>query len=785
PITSVEYSIDGGIVWSEAVIWEVEGSIARWQFDFLPKQEGEFELQIRAKNERGAVGNPEMFGPWTIKFWDATYEQIAQAFIDAFITALESGGLTEIENLISDVYDGSLGGYFSKDELLEALIHFFGTGEDIDITAVLESLSQGSIIATTSWSGTVGGQGLGGTTTWWLSEDVDFMLVHADGDWFIDLQEGITLEVLEGAGACGDRVKVLLTVPDVPLNVDTVCVEVETDCDTYQIPLDRTYFYSERGVNTGFGGEFPVERTRCTLMPVCTDPNLVQYDENGLSAVVSYDDYDYSISDSIALPEDEISLDLELDDGGFPCNNMVEIFVTEPSLRRGGYGTVDVALSTGSCDYIGSFTLDASYYDSHMTPGMGFGGAVTVEMDATCAASHTCSAPVISYNASNSDLEVTFTDPLSGDTLFESIALPDEDASLELDLIEGGFPCNNRVEILLTKPSLVPGFPTVSVELWTGCDYYGLLSLNQAYYNARMTPGMGYGGEITVEHNACSGTTCTAPVIAYDSTNNELDVTFEDIFTGEVLNEWIELPNPLVPATVWFVEHDQGIGVCDDIEVFMRAPSVDAAISTVDVEISTTSGGSGTYTLTRAYFDAYAGYPSGEGFGERIIIENNTGWFGPGCCGGIIYHNSDALYFLYDGSSDGNAYYVTATKTGLRLQDPLSMTLTQINTGLSTPCDVGVRIMYTLPAFNDCTSMTDYTVALENGCGDFDSVTLTRSYYESHGGAYMVGFGGEIVVEPVTCGGSPTCSPDFTYNPGGSIVVRDSAFGVVESITLP
>jgi len=785
PVASVEYSIDGGVVWTEAVIWEADGDIARWQCEFLPSREGEFELAIRASNSGGAVSNPSFFGPWTVKYWDATYEQIAQAFIDAFLAALESGDLTAIEDIISDEYDGSLGGYYSKDELLEALIHFFGTGEDIDITAVLEQISTGSIIATISWNGSVGGQHLRGSTTWWLDEEYDFTLVHAEGDWFIDLQEGIILTLLDGSGACGDTVEVLLVVPDVPLNIETVYLEVETDCDLYQIPLDRTYFFNERGVNTGFGGVFPVERTRCLLPPACTDPNLVQYDENGISATVSYDDYDYSISDAIDLPEDEVSLELDLDDSGFPCSNTVEIFVTDPSLRK-GYASVDVELSTGSCDYINPFTLDAAYYDSRRTPGMGFGGVITVEMDSTCSATNTCSAPVISYNEINSDLDVTFVDPLSSDTLFESITLPDEDASLDLDLIEGGTPCSNRVEILLTKPGLVAAYPTVDVDLSTGwCDSIGSFTLDQAYYDSRMTPGMGYGGEITVEEGACSGTSCSGDVIGYESSDNELDVTFVDPATGEVLNEWIDLPTTLVPATVTMFQIDHGPGVCNYLEVMMRAPSVDAAISAVDVEIMTDSGGSSTYTLTRSFFDAISGYPPGEGFGERLSIENTNGDFSTDCCGGIVYHDGDTLHFLYDGSFDGNAYYVYATKNDLLTVGSASMTLTQIGSGNPSPCDVGVRIMYTIPAYKSCPGMNDYDVLVENLCGDIISVTLTRTYFEAHSGAYMMGFGGEIVVEPVPCGGPSTCSSDITYEHGGTIAVRDSLFGVIESIPLP
>jgi hypothetical protein len=97
-------------------------------------------------------------------------------------------------------------------------------------------------------------------------------------------------------------------------------------------------------------------------------------------------------------------------------------------------------------------------------------------------------------------------------------------------------------------------------------------------------------------------------------------------------------------------------------------------------------------------------------------------------------------------------------------------------------------IMYTIPSYMSCNSMFYYTVALENPCGDYGSVILNRSYFENHGGAYMMGFGGEIVVEAKpTCPDAPTCSPDFTYNQDGSknIIVRDSAFGVVESISLP
>jgi hypothetical protein len=135
-----------------------------------------------------------------------------------------------------------------------------------------------------------------------------------------------------------------------------------------------------------------------------------------------------------------------------------------------------------------------------------------------------------------------------------------------------------------------------------------------------------------------------------------------------------------------------------------------------------------------------------------------------GCCGGITYMTGDDIECVYDGSMDGNAYYITETVTGLLNLDPPSLTLTQIDTGLASPCHVGMRIMFTVPALRSCPGRDTYRVYIDGLCGGESSTNLTRSYYHSHGGGYMMGFGGEIAFESVSaCSDPGSCSPQFRY----------------------
>jgi hypothetical protein len=376
---------------------------------------------------------------------------------------------------------------------------------------------------------------------------------------------------------------------------------------------------------------------------------------------------------------------------------------------------------------------------------------------------------------------VTFTDPISSDVMYESVALPDEDASLYLDVLDYGFPCDNSVEILLTKPSLAAAYPTVEVALTTVCDSISNFVLNKNSYDT------GYIGEVTVEHGACGGsTTCTEPVIGYDDMYTDLYVTFIDPVTGEILDESIGLPEPITPDyPFWFIEYPHE-DECNEIELFLCVPTVPSNVSSVSVDV-TSSGYYGTRGLTRSYYNANSGYQENQGFGGIFKIENNNGRHGLNCCGGITYMNNETVNVYFDGSPYGTVS-VNGLVSGLETIESPSMTLTQISTGLSSPCDVGVRIEYTLPVYRRCTGSAydTYTVLVEDpSCNRMIHVTLTRDYYEDHGGESMMGYGGEIVVEPVACGGSSSCSSNLMYNPGGPIIVRDaSPYGVSESITI-
>ncbi|MEJ2068420.1 MAG: FecR domain-containing protein, partial [Deltaproteobacteria bacterium] len=77
-ISKVEVSTDGGMTWGDATGGE------RWKFEFAPEDKMEYELMMRATNEKGITSDPDDFGSFEIKYLDITYEEIAKDFIDKF-----------------------------------------------------------------------------------------------------------------------------------------------------------------------------------------------------------------------------------------------------------------------------------------------------------------------------------------------------------------------------------------------------------------------------------------------------------------------------------------------------------------------------------------------------------------------------------------------------------------------------------------------------------------------------------------------------------------------------
>jgi hypothetical protein len=301
-IDRVEVSTDGGMLWNVATGTE------NWTFEFVPETDIEYELMIKAVNEMGVESDPYELGPWYISYLDLSYEDIAREFINNLESYTESGDITSIEDMISDDYDGSAGNLYSKDDLVDSVMVVFDSGADISVNFNINQVTSGSIIVSTGWTTKIGGASQSGTLKFWLSEVDNYKLTHTEGDWFLGkylyVEEELYMEQFDYAFTpCNNMVKILLTVPGVPMDVNEVEIEVEAEtCMPEGRTLTRSYYESETGMDVGFGGEFVIESVFS-----CTDPHLcgmdsIMYDYTYPNLTSRYDDYGYYLEETIPLP---------------------------------------------------------------------------------------------------------------------------------------------------------------------------------------------------------------------------------------------------------------------------------------------------------------------------------------------------------------------------------------------------------------------------------------------------------------------------------------------------
>jgi len=304
PVTAVEYSLDGGLNWNQA-----DGTM-NWHFSFVPDETREYELMLRAVNSRGISSDPYDYGPWTITYLDANAEEIAKEFVDAFIMYLETANMSGLEDLISEYYDGNVGGFYSKNELVsESIEPFFDGTSTITVNYSIDRVNESSIVAETTWNTTIAGFNDDGRTTWWLKGEDQYRLTHAEGDWLLGgktagVTESLKLTYVDlNSPPCDHIVRVLLTVPDIPLNVTELEVEIEAgSCASVYRTVTRSYYKDFTGSSAGFGGEFVVEG-----VTFCTDPHLcgsesIMYDSSSPWMDGYFNDYGYDLSDYVDLP---------------------------------------------------------------------------------------------------------------------------------------------------------------------------------------------------------------------------------------------------------------------------------------------------------------------------------------------------------------------------------------------------------------------------------------------------------------------------------------------------
>jgi FecR protein len=311
-VSKVEVSVDDGMTWG------VASGTDRWTFSFKPELGTEYELMIRAANEKGVISDPGDFGTFTIKYLDVSYDAIAKTFIDSFFRYVKSSDSTGLGDLISDNYDGKAGGGYSKDEILdENLEEFFDQMQSMTISYTINQVSFDgtSIVVSTSWTASLDGETSRGTTKWWLSQSENYTLVHTEGSWFTDnyIFAGtpeLTVELVSIGTpvACPDGVKIMLFAPKVPRSIDSVIVQIDVNCDLpTEETLTRDFYEKEKGRKGGFGGKFHIYDTTvptCVGVPAACIPlePFLYYGAADRSLKVSYSEYGCDLMETIMMP---------------------------------------------------------------------------------------------------------------------------------------------------------------------------------------------------------------------------------------------------------------------------------------------------------------------------------------------------------------------------------------------------------------------------------------------------------------------------------------------------
>jgi hypothetical protein len=305
-VERVEYSLDGGGIWETAV------GTDHWYFEFLPEEDIEYELMLRAENNMGATSDPYEVGPWEITYLDVDYEDIAKNFLDYFFDYIETGDATGLSDIISYDYDGSLNERYSKEEFEDDIQEFFDDMMDLTLSYQINQVNEagGDIIANARWNATVEGDSFDGTTKWWLSKDDEFRLVHAEGDWFMEKPGKMALDLIASAYTplCDNSLRIMLQAPRVPDSVQDITVPMYTDCNPSGHPavLHRIYYESLTGNEDGFGGEFVLELTvfpNTCISSACAPTPVLYSDTGDGELTVTFTEYGYDITETIDLPQ--------------------------------------------------------------------------------------------------------------------------------------------------------------------------------------------------------------------------------------------------------------------------------------------------------------------------------------------------------------------------------------------------------------------------------------------------------------------------------------------------
>jgi hypothetical protein len=303
PVDRVEVSVDGGFTWTSA-----EGT-EHWTYDIRPSRDARYEIAIKATDTGGNASDPIDFGPFEVSYRDVDAETLAREVIDRFFDAVRRGDISGLDDLISDTYDGSLHHLYSEDELIEKITGDQEAWPYLDFAYTLDRINSTpeTIIVTTGWNISLPWGEEFGATRWWLSAEDEYRIAHAEGDWIADISsEGgeLSLEIQSAAPPCANWILLMVSAPNIPEDIKTITVAVETNCDTLIKELARPLYQERTGETGGFAVEFPVESVAgCVVAPLCPLGTTVVYitgPEGVLEA--TFTDFGYDLSESITLP---------------------------------------------------------------------------------------------------------------------------------------------------------------------------------------------------------------------------------------------------------------------------------------------------------------------------------------------------------------------------------------------------------------------------------------------------------------------------------------------------
>jgi hypothetical protein len=300
-VTQVEVSLDRGTTWEKA------NGTNNWSYEFLPQENVEYELMVRAKNERGVISGARELGSWIIVYKNENYESIARSMIDKLLAAVRTGD-SSADDLISDYYDGVIDNMYTKSEVVDKIT---SSTNSVTVGYTLNQVNStgDAIIATIGWSATVDGTKSEGTTKFWLAKYDQFRFVHSEGSWFLGGGHAeLKLDIVSSiyGPPCDNALRIILEVPNVPASVNTITVYPITTCEnTHFAILTRTAYEDITGKTDGFAGDFHYEKTTgCSASPSPPCAGTIPFLYSSINPLVTlnFNDYGYHLSASTMLP---------------------------------------------------------------------------------------------------------------------------------------------------------------------------------------------------------------------------------------------------------------------------------------------------------------------------------------------------------------------------------------------------------------------------------------------------------------------------------------------------